>query len=99
MRFRRIAERRHQRVIPQDLVDPRPLHPNPPSVNEPDLRQANLVRRANVLVDDRRNIARRESVQVDRLFDGYAMHVYYTGATPPGRIVQLRSSSFVEISP
>jgi len=62
-------------VIPQDLVDPRPLHSHPSAMYQPDLAQAGFVRRLNVLVHDRRNIARRESVQVDRVFDWNAMHV------------------------
>jgi len=60
-------------------VDPRPLHSNPAPVNQPDFAEARLVCRPDVFVHDRRNIAGRERVQVDRLFDWNAMHVYWCG--------------------
>jgi hypothetical protein len=79
MRLRRIADRLHKGVIPQHLVDARPLHPNPAAVYQPDLAEARLVRRPDVLVDDRRNVARRERMEIDGLFDWNAMHVYPCG--------------------
>ena len=75
MRFRRVRKRRHQWVVPQHLVDSRPLNPDPAAVNQPDLAKPGVMRGADVLVDDGWDIARRESVQVDRLFDWDAMHV------------------------
>ena len=74
MCLRRIGERFDKRMIPQYLVDPRPLHSNPAPVNQPDFAQAGLVCRPDVFVHDRRNVARRERVQVDRLFDWNAVH-------------------------
>jgi hypothetical protein len=66
-------------VITQDLVDPRSLNPNPAPVYQPDVPQPGLVRRAHVFVHHRRDIARQESVQVERLFDRNPMHVYPWG--------------------
>jgi hypothetical protein len=39
-------------------------------VNQPHLAEARLVGRLHVLVDDRRDVARRERVQVERVLDG-----------------------------
>ena len=79
MRVGGIAERFDHRVIPQHLVDAGALHPNASSMNQSDLPQPGLVSRADVLVHDGRNIARREGVQVDRVFDWNATHVYPCG--------------------
>jgi hypothetical protein len=79
VRLGRVRKRLDQWVIPQHLVDPRPLHPDPAPVNQPDFAEARLVCRADVFVHDQRNIAGRERVQVDRLFDWNAMHVYWCG--------------------
>jgi hypothetical protein len=79
MGLRRIGKRLDERVIPQHLVDPRPLYPNPTPVYQSDLVEPCLVRRSDVFVDDGGNIARREGVQVDRVFDWNAMHVYWCG--------------------
>ncbi len=40
------------------------------SVNQPHLAQAGFMRRADVLHDDRGDVARRERVEVERVFDG-----------------------------
>ncbi len=64
-----------ERMIPEDLVHPHALDADPSSVNEPDFAQTGLVRRPHVLVDDRRDIAWQERVQVERVFDWNAMHV------------------------
>jgi hypothetical protein len=82
MRLGGIAERFDERVIPQRLVDPRPLHPNASSVDQPDLPQAGPVRRADVLVNHGRDVPRRERVQVDRVFDWNAMHVSQISVLP-----------------
>ena len=79
MCLRRVPKRLDQRVISQHLVDTRALHSNPTSVNQPDLAEAGFVGGADVLLHDRGDVARRERVQVDRLFDWNAMHVYPCG--------------------
>jgi hypothetical protein len=45
------------------------LHASPAAVDDPDLGEASAVRRAQVLVDHRRDVARREGVEIDRVFD------------------------------
>jgi hypothetical protein len=39
-------------------------------VDQPDFAQAGGVRLADVLIDDRRNVARMERVEVERVLDG-----------------------------
>ena len=53
----------------EDLVNDPALNAFAASVNESDLGEARSVRRVDVLVDDRRDVARRERVKIERAFD------------------------------
>jgi hypothetical protein len=69
MRFRRIPELRDERMVFQRLLNDAALHTLAASVNQPHLCQASLVRGGDVLDDDRRDIAWREGMKVERTFD------------------------------
>jgi hypothetical protein len=70
-----VVEGLDERMIPQDLLDTHALDADPSSMNESDFPQTGLMRRAHVLVDDRRDVPRQERVQVERVFDWDATHV------------------------
>ena len=65
-------------VIAKQALDVGALHAPAASVNQPDLREARLARRAQVLFDDRDDIPRREAVEIDYLLnrnpDGLVIH-------------------------
>jgi hypothetical protein len=50
-------------------------------VNEPHLSEAGLVRGGDVLGDDRRDVARHEGMQVERVFDGDFVQDGYDAVT------------------
>ena len=58
-----------RRVLRQHAVDGRALDPYPASVHEADFRQSRFVGGVDELLDHRRNITRRERMQVERAFD------------------------------
>src|SRR5207247_4507200 len=68
---RRIGEAPDQRARGQDLVDAPPLHAAAPAVDQPDLAEARLQGGFEVGLHDRRDLARREGVQVERVLDRY----------------------------
>src|SRR5262245_53039619 len=73
MAFGRVAERGDERVLGERTMDAGALYPDPAAVNQAHLAQTSLVRRGDVLLDDRRHVTRREGVQVERVFDGNAV--------------------------
>ena len=82
---RRIVKKlRHERVFLECLLDDTPLNADAPAVHEPNFRQPSLVRLVDVLFDDRWDVARRESVEIEHAFDGYPdrvliLHRYRAG--------------------
>ena len=65
MRFRRVPELHHERVVLEGLLDDAALDAFAATVNQPDLAQTCFVRRGDVLGDDRGDVARREGVEVE----------------------------------
>ncbi len=53
----------------QERVDDRALDADPTSVDQPDLTESSLVYRRQELLHDRRDVARRERVQVQCILD------------------------------
>ena len=66
----RIPERLDQRMILQNALHHCTLDPDASAVNQPYFAQAGLGGCANILLDDRWDVARRERVEVERPFDG-----------------------------
>ena len=56
-------------MVLERLLDHPALNTFAASVNQPDFAKAGFMCGADVLDDDRRNIARRERVEVQRVFD------------------------------
>src|SRR5688572_23573704 len=69
--FRGIPEFNDQRMPFQRLLHDAALHALAASVDQSHLAEAGFLRGVDVLLDDRRNIAGRESVEVDVRFDRY----------------------------
>src|SRR5881628_1917327 len=68
---RRVGEALDQQARGQDLVDAPPLHTPAAAVDQPDLAEARLRGGFEVGLHDRRDLARREGVQVERVLDRY----------------------------
>jgi len=62
-----------QRMPLQGRLDDAALHAGAAPVNQPHLAQAGLVRRVDVFLDDRLDVARLEGVEVEGAFDGDGM--------------------------
>ena len=60
-----IPELQHQRMPFERRLDDAALHAAAPAVHQTHLCQSRRHRRRHVLVDDRRDIARREAVEVE----------------------------------
>lgn len=73
MRLGGVPELLHQRMALERLLDEAPLDAFAASMNEADLPEARLVRRADVLFDYGFDVAGREGVEIERLFDGDAV--------------------------
>src|SRR3954471_23272463 len=69
MGARRVVERTHQRVAFERGLDDAALHAGAAAVNQANLAQPGTMRGADVLVDDRTDVARVEGVEVERVFD------------------------------
>jgi hypothetical protein len=65
-----VPERCDEVVALEDGVDDAALHASAPAVDESDLRQATLVGRPQIFVDDRRDVARGERVKIEFRVDG-----------------------------
>ena len=70
MCLRRVPEFHDERMLLERVLDDAALHAFTASVNQAHFAQTRLMRGADVLLDDRRNITRRERVEIDRAFDG-----------------------------
>ena len=69
MCLRRVPELLDERMVLERLLDDPALNTFAASVNQPHFAKAGLMRGADVLDDDRRNIPRRERVKIDRVLD------------------------------
>jgi hypothetical protein len=76
--FGRVVERLDEGVFAEHLLHPRALDADAAPVYQPDLVEAGLVRGPQVLIHNRRDIARREGMQVERPFDGDWVGVHAT---------------------
>ncbi len=70
---RRVGEVGYLRQPFQHPSDNRPLHADSPPVNQPHLAKSPSRRLANVLLDDGGDVARRERVEIESLFDRNAV--------------------------
>jgi hypothetical protein len=70
----------YERVPFERLLHDAPLHSCPPAMDEPYLAQAGGVGFIQVLFDDRRDVARREGVEVEGSFDGDPQRPALSGA-------------------
>ena len=68
MCLRRIPELHDERMVLKRLLDDPALNALAAPVNQTHLAQASFVSGADVLDDDRCNVARRERVEIDRVF-------------------------------
>jgi len=69
MRLGSVPEFEDKRVAIEDLLDGSALNAFAASVNESNFGEARCVRRFDVLLDDRRDVARHEGVKVEAVFD------------------------------
>ena len=69
MRLRRVPKLIDQRMAPEHTLHDGALHALAASVNQTYLTQAGLARRVHVLIDDGRDVPRRERVQIERALD------------------------------
>ena len=81
MCLRRIPELHDERMVLERLLDDPALNTFAASVNQPDFSKAGFMRGADVLDDDRRNVARRERVEIDRVFDRNSCQDGYDAVT------------------
>ena len=64
-----VPELFHQRMALEHLLDDAPLYTFAATVDQANLAQPCLVRRADVFVDDRRDVPRGERMKVQRALD------------------------------
>lgn len=69
MRLGRIPELDDERMTLEGLLHDPSLHTFSAPVNQPHFAEACFMRRGHVLGDDRRNVARCEGVEIERVFD------------------------------
>jgi len=70
VRLRGVPEFHDERKVLQRVLNDAALHAFAAPVNESHFTQARFVRGGDVLLDDRRDVTRRERVEIDRVFDG-----------------------------
>ena len=70
-----IKKPQHERVSFERILDDAALNTAAAAVNEADLRQPGLVRRVDVVLNHRRDVAWPESVKIETVFDGYSKRV------------------------
>ena len=70
MRVGRVPELGDERVPVEHRLDASTLDATAATMDQAHFRQTSRVRRHQVLVDDGRNVARRECVEIDGVFDG-----------------------------
>ena len=66
---RRVEEFDDERMAVEDVLHHAALDAFAAAMDQPDFAQPGRVRRADVLVNDRRNIFRQERVEVEAMFD------------------------------
>jgi hypothetical protein len=99
VRFRRVVKRRDQGMLLQGGLDDRALDALAASVDQPNLPKPGLVRGAQVFLDHRRDVPRRERVKIDRVFDRDAMRIH--DAPPPrlqGRVLPRPAAGFSKVA-
>jgi hypothetical protein len=69
MRLRRVPELHDQWMVLEHLLNDPTLNAFAASVNQPHLAEAGFVRGSDILLDNRCHVARRERMQVERIFD------------------------------
>jgi hypothetical protein len=69
----RIPELCHERMPIEGLLDDAALNPFSAAVDQAHLAETGFVRRVDVLLDYRLDVARRESMEIDRGFDWNAL--------------------------
>ena len=70
VRFRGVTEGLDQRMALEPLLHEASLDAPSAAVYQPDFSEARRVRCVHVFVDDRRDVPRREGMQIERRFDG-----------------------------
>ena len=73
MRLCRVPELLDERMVLERLLNDAALNALAAAVNQPDLTKTSFVCRRDVLLDHRGDVARRERVQVELVFDGDAV--------------------------
>ena len=73
MRFRGVPELAHQRMALERLLHDAALDSLAAAVNLPDFVQSRRMRRIDVLLDHRCDVARGKGVKVEMIFDGDAV--------------------------
>jgi hypothetical protein len=68
-------------MVLERLLDDPALNTFAASVNQPHFAKAGFMRGADVLDDDRRHVARRERVEIDRVFDRNSCQDGYDAVT------------------
>ena len=85
--FRGIPELGDEWMPLERLLHDASLNAFAAAVNQPDLTQSGVVCRGDVLLDDRRHVARRERVQVEVVFDrdavGHRATLFFRLTRPP----------------
>jgi hypothetical protein len=70
-----VPERRDEVVALEDRLDDATLHASAPAVDESDFGQATSVCRPQIFVDDRRDVARGERVQIEFRVNGHDVRI------------------------
>jgi hypothetical protein len=68
-------------MVLECLLDDASLNALAASVNQPHFAQAGFMRGTDVLLDDRCDVARRERMEIDRVFDGDLLQDGYDAVT------------------
>jgi len=79
--LRGVPEFHDERMVLERVLNDAALDACAASMNQSHFAQARFVRRGDVLLDDRRDVARRERVEIDRVFDGYFLQDGYVAVT------------------
>jgi hypothetical protein len=75
MRVRGVPELLDERMSLERLLNNPSLDPPAPPVNQADLAEARLVRRGDVFIDHRLDVAGRERMEIECAFDGDPMAI------------------------
>ena len=91
MRFGRVPELHHQRMTAQQTLHGCTLNSFTASVNQAHNREARVACRRQIVIYDRHDVARRERMQIDRVFDRDGDRVViHGGAVMPEAAALLR---------